>query len=125
MSATALLIRVRVVASWVVRRLQVGEAQQCRALRLAALADAPEMFEATYGEEASQPEEVWEERTRRGAHSDEVATFVAVSDERHIGTATALLPQSAARAQLVAMWVDTPARGLGVGKALVTAVCDW
>lgn len=113
------------MATWAIRRLDAGEVHQCRALRLAALADAPEMFEATYEEEAGQPEAFWRERAARGASSEDVATFVAVADARHVGTATGLLADGAPTARLVAMWVEPAARGTGAGQALVAEVCRW
>jgi ribosomal protein S18 acetylase RimI-like enzyme len=113
------------VGDVVVRRLGTGEVRQSRALRLAALVDAPEMFLAAYDEEAAQPEEFWRERARRAGDSEEVATFVAVAGERHIGTATGLMPDGAGPARLVAMWVEPAARGTGVGRELVDAVCGW
>jgi GNAT superfamily N-acetyltransferase len=118
-------IRIGAVVTWAIRRLEAGEVDQSRALRLAALADAPEMFEATYEEEASEPEEFWRERACRGANSEDVATFVATAGTRHIGTATGLLTDGAPTARLVAMWVEPPARGTGVGQALVAEVCNW
>jgi len=118
-------IRIATVATWATRRLEADEVDQIRALRLAALADAPEMFEASYEEEAAQPEQFWRERACRGAGDDDVATFVATSGTRHIGTATGLLPDGAPAARLVAMWVEPAARGAGVGQALVAEVCDW
>lgn len=108
-----------------IRRLQADEVGESRAVRLAALADAPDAFQATYDEEAAQPEAFWRDRARRGAAGDTVATFVAVQGDRHIGTVTGLLGDGQGPAQLVAMWVEPAARGAGVGRALVDAVCGW
>lgn len=109
----------------VIRRVQADEVVQIRALRLAALADAPDAFLASHAEEAAQPEAFWRDRARRGADGDTVATFVAVHDDRHIGTVTGLLGDGKGPAQLVAMWVEPASRGAGVGRALVDAVCGW
>ena len=108
-----------------VRRLWVDEADQARALRLSALAGAPRAFVEDYATAVRRPSSFWEEQTRRGAVSDEVATFVAVGDQRHVGTATGLCVDPQAPAELVAMWVEPDVRRRGIGKALVDRVCRW
>jgi GNAT superfamily N-acetyltransferase len=66
-----------------------------------------------------------EERTRTGAESDDVATFVAVIAGRHVGTATGLYFDEQAPAELVALWVEPHVQRRGIGKALVERVCQW
>ncbi len=101
-------------------RLQAEEWSRLRALRLRALADAPEAFGSTYEETAARPEDSWRHQVRV------LATFVAVSDAADVGMVRAVaMPDDPSTAELLSMWVDPAARGHGVGEALVDAVLAW
>ena len=108
-----------------VRRIRPSEADELRRVRLAMLADAPDAFHSRLEDEAAEPAGFWADRVRAAAAGEEVATFVAVCDGRHLGSATGLRPDPDAPALLVAMWVEPAARGGGLGRALVEAVCGW
>ena len=108
-----------------VRRIRTDEVGEARALRLSALAGAPAAFAEDYATSVQQPAAFWEERTRNGAESAEVATFVAVIEGRHVGTATGVCFDTEAPAELVAMWVEPDARQQGIGRDLVERVCHW
>ncbi len=109
----------------VVRRLRPSEADELRRVRLAMLEDAPNAFHSRLDEEAAEPPRFWEDRARRAALDDAVATFVAVEGRRHLGSATGLRPGRGVPAALVAMWVEPAARNRGLGRELVEAVCAW
>ena len=49
-----------------IRRVRADEAMALKAVRLAALADAPTAFGSTYAGEAQRPDEFWRDRAARG-----------------------------------------------------------
>jgi ribosomal protein S18 acetylase RimI-like enzyme len=113
------------VSGVVVRRLRPSEVDELRRVRLAMLADAPDAFHSRLEDEAAEPRQFWEDRARRAAIDEEVATFVAVEGDRHLGSATGLRLGPDEPALLVAMWVEPAARRRGLGRELVEAVCAW
>ncbi len=111
-----------------IRPVRPHEAAPLRAVRLRALADAPEAFLSTLEEAQAYPEQVWQERA---AGQPGRVTFIAeepVSD-RWWGMVGGLLETLQAdeppAAYLVGMWVDPAQRGTGLGQALVQAVIEW
>ena len=92
-----------------------------RDIRLAALWDAPEAFGSTYAEQVKFTRDDW---LRRIAGT---STFLAYPDEaatEPIGLAGGFIEVPGV-AELISMWVDPKARGLGVGEALIDAVANW
>lgn len=101
-------------------RLENPHWQRLRALRLAALADAPDAFGATLAEAERFTEKHWRQQL------DALATYVAVLDGADAGMARGVADRSDPRnACLVSMWVLPAARVQGVGEALIRAVIDW
>src|SRR5664279_5470949 len=105
-----------------VRRLAAEEWATYRAIRLRALADAPDAFGATYAAESALTEADW--RTRLGAA--DWATFVIDGDDgpaaMAVGGPAHDVPATAA---LYGMWVAPEVRGRGLGTALMSAVQAW
>ncbi len=99
-----------------------GEWERVRAIRLRALADAPDAFGTTLAEDEARPLVDW----RRRLEDPGVATFVAVADGRDVGLATGTAYDGeAGAAGLFSMWVAPGARRGGIGGALVGAVVGW
>jgi len=90
-----------------------------RAVRLAALADAPGAFGSTLEHEQALGEEAWRAMTR-GA-----AILVAVAGGIPIGVVAGVGRPSAGERGLGAMWVTPAWRSHGVAALLVGAVIDW
>lgn len=109
-----------------IRRVQPGEWQAYRGVRLAALAEAPYAFSSTLEREQSFGEEIWRQRIRSPA----AATFIAWRDGAPAGTATGKADDPSDEYavpgawQLVGMWVDPSVRGFGVADQLVDAVAE-
>ena len=103
------------------RRLGSAEWDVLRAVRLAALADAPYAFMATLDDERAQDEATWRERV-----GDE-AWFVAFDGEHPVGVAAGghLREPDPDVRTLRSMWVAAPVRGEGVADRLVEAVAGW
>ncbi|WP_018501801.1 GNAT family N-acetyltransferase [Parafrankia discariae] len=109
-----------------VRRVGPGDAEVLRAVRLAALADAPGAFWRTHAEEAARPVADWVERVRVGASGAADVTFLVERGGAVIGSVSAHTPSAAPDLrELAAMWVAPAARGSGAADALLLAVLDW
>ena len=104
----------------VVRVLGPEDWQVYRALRLAALAEAPYAFHSSLDMARRYDETDWRARLEGGR------TFAALVDGEPAGTVAVFVPETQPRcAELVGMWVAPPARGRGVGSALVSTVLQW
>jgi GNAT superfamily N-acetyltransferase len=94
---------------------------QLRAVRLAALLDAPSAFESTYATESGFDESTWRHRAGTDGH------FLALDGGEPVGLAAGLwfdhLPPD--ERHLVGMWVAPRVRGQGVAARLTAAVATW
>jgi len=96
-----------------------------RALRLRALAEAPMAFGSTLAHEQGFADDVWRERAAGASMGCDRATFIAERDNQWVGLATGLAhpdDRENAGPRLIGMFVDSTARRLGVGGALIEAV---
>ncbi len=97
-----------------------------RALRLRALADAPDAFGSTLAREIDQPEGDW--RAFWLGRPGTIALVATLSDVDGplVGMAFGWPSRDdPATAGLFGMWVDPVARRQGLGAALVRGVVDW
>jgi len=107
-----------------VTRLAVDDWAVGRAVRLAALADAPEAFGSTMARELAFDEAEWRRRISTAPsfvawRSGEPVGLVGVLNRAELGG------QGANRGwELVSMWVSPEARGTGAADLLVSAVVD-
>lgn len=93
-----------------IRRLSPDDWRTFRTTRLAALASAPDAFGSTFAEVNAWAEARWRSRLA------DVAQWMAWMDGAPAGTV------GLADDELISMWVEPPARGRGVGDALVATV---
>ena len=106
------------------RTISADDWQTWRAVRLAALTDAPGAFGSRLQDWADAPEDRWRKRLSiPGA-----INLLAFDGDRNapVGMATGLLDEdNDGRAELISMWVSPAVRGRGVAAALITAVARW
>lgn len=110
-----------------VRQVRAEEAEQFRAIRLRALADAPTAFASTVAETEVRPMHYWETRVREGAAGEDSVLFVAECSDAWIGLAGGYVDEEDGTQvpYLISMWVDPAHRGRGIGGLLVEQVVAW
>ncbi|MFI9047379.1 GNAT family N-acetyltransferase [Streptomyces sp. NPDC053427] len=94
-----------------------------RALRLAALAEAPNAFGSTLAEWQGDGDR--EERWRARLGIRDSHNVVAVLDGRPVGMVSGVPTQESGTAELISMWVSPPVRGQGVADRLIGEVERW
>jgi GNAT superfamily N-acetyltransferase len=107
------------LAELVIRRLAAADWAAFRAVRLAALWDAPEAFGSTSSDAEQLDEAEWRRRVEGRA------AFLAEVAGQHAGLAAGIAADHPAVAELISMWVAPAWRGQGVGDRLVEAVLTW
>jgi GNAT superfamily N-acetyltransferase len=108
-----------------IRELAAHEWPLFRALRLRALADAPEAFATPFAEAASRTELQWREQLAGVCASPSHVLFVAESGATAHGLVFGRLDADSPLAHLGAMWVAPETRLRGAGRLLVDAVAEW
>ncbi|MFJ4963933.1 putative acetyltransferase [Streptomyces sp. ADI96-02] len=106
------------MSSFTTHVLEPADWRLYRALRLAALTDAPQEFGSTLAREEALTEDQWRRRLEgRGQ-------FVARQDGDPCGIA-GVVPAEPRVAELVSVWVRPRSRGQGVGGLLLDAALGW
>jgi len=109
-----------------VRRLRADEAALLKALRLRALADAPDAFAHTHAEISARPNSYWDDMTRSVTEPGRNLMLVAEETQGPIGMAFGIVDRDRpARAHLGGMWVEPDVRHRGAGRALADGVIAW
>lgn len=102
------------------QRLNAGEVERLRKIRLLALKDAPDAFSTTFQNAVAWPRDSWVKQLQK------LPTFVAVVDGTDGGMVRgALHSDKINEAYLLSLWVSPHVRGQGVGKELINAVIGW
>lgn len=107
-----------------VRRLGAEEWEVWKAVRLRALAEAPEAFGSTFSRESAYSDQDWMERTALLAAGTERVMFLASVGADVAGCGGAFI-EADGTPSVVAMWVDPACRRRGVGRGLLVAIEDW
>ena len=110
----------------VIRRLQPGEADLFKQLRLNALQDAPYAFPSTYEAAIQRSAESWREQAERTAHGSDRATFIAFSDDQPVGMAALYRDEyKEDSGELLQVWVSPEFRGTRVVWDLMDEIFQW
>ena len=113
-----------------VRRLRADEAARFRALRLRALADAPEAFGERLDDIREKPDSYWDDLTRSVTGAARQAMFVAETPGMGADDGAGMVfglrdAQRENVARFGGMWVAPAHRGSGVARLLTEAVITW
>lgn len=91
-----------------------------KAIRLRALADAPDAFGITLAEATANPPEVWRER------ADGPGPLVLASaGERPVAMGGLHAPEGASEAMVWGMWVEPEWRGRGLAAGILRELLGW
>jgi RimJ/RimL family protein N-acetyltransferase len=108
------------------RRIQSGEAELFKKLRLLSLQDAPYAFSSSYESALRRTDVSWREQAERTAQGMDRATFISFSDEEPVGMAALYrLENQADVGELLQVWVAPEYRRKKVAKNLMDAVFTW
>lgn len=102
-----------------IERLQPGEGERWRAIRLRALEEAPSAFGTKHEDAARWPLARWQ------AQVTELPTFVAVFEGGDVGVARGAPHAREDVRELISMWVAPSARRRGVARQLIESVATW
>jgi len=109
-----------------VRRIQIGETDLLKQIRLAALQDAPYAFGTTYDSAVQRSAETWQEKTDSTAQGTDGATFIAFSDDVPIGMAALFRLQGQGDVgELMQVWVAPEYRGTSAAWDLMDSLFTW
>ena len=121
-TSTASVLRV-IITGMEIRALDSRKWADHRALRLRALANAPDAFRTTYDEAVARSDEMWAETVRVTAEDPDTVIWVAEQDGTVVGQAVSR--RDGSRLGIFGMWAAPEARGRGVGRALLDAAESW
>lgn len=105
------------------RVLSPDDWKDWRSLRLAALAESPHAFGAKLADWQGEGDR--EERWRDRLAIADSHNLIAVLDGTPVGMASGIPGPAAGIVEVISVWVSPPARGHGVGDALMTSIEDW
>jgi ribosomal protein S18 acetylase RimI-like enzyme len=110
----------------IIRRIQIGETDLFKQIRLVALQDAPYAFSATYDSALRRSAESWRKQADGTAQGNDRATFIAFSDDGPIGMAALYRPEGQAnRGEVLQVWVSSKYRGTTVAWDLMDVIFKW
>lgn len=101
------------------RRLGVDDWRTFAALRLAALAEAPDAFGSTLADWRDAGEQRWRNRVASAP-----LNLVASLDDSDVGMLSGI-EEALGTVEVISVWVAPPARGQGVADALLETVLEW
>jgi ribosomal protein S18 acetylase RimI-like enzyme len=109
-----------------IRRITPDDGPDLRALRLAALADAPSAFGSTFAEESLRADDEWSDRARWASAGAERITLLARQEQRVVGIAGGYRDEiQSTEVHRVSKWTAPEVRRAGLGQLLVRSVIDW
>jgi ribosomal protein S18 acetylase RimI-like enzyme len=94
-----------------------------KAVRCAALADAPYAFSSTLDDALKRSDEDWQQITNQYASHPNSLTFFAFENDFTCGMAACVINGEVV--ELYAVWVEPGCRGKGVGRALIDFGREW
>lgn len=102
-----------------IRRLNVGEAELYRTIRLESLRDSPQAFSSTYESALNRDSDSWTNQADEAALSGDRAIFIVLTD-CPIGLAGIYRdPENHCCGELLQMWVSPPYRGSSLAAGLL------
>ena len=109
-----------------IRRIQIGESDLFKQIRLRALQEAPYAFKSTYASALQRSDKSWREQADNTARGSDRVTFIAFSDVVPVGMAALYrLEDQAEVGEMLQVWVAPKHRGTGLALDLMNAIFEW
>jgi RimJ/RimL family protein N-acetyltransferase len=109
-----------------IRRLEVGEFDLYKRIRLASLKEAPYAFSSTYESAQKRSASSWQEQADNSAQGPDRATFIAFSDNAPIGLAAIYRsPITIESGEIIQVWIMPEFRGKQVSRKLLDKILAW
>jgi len=109
-----------------VRRIQIGEGELFKRMRLISLHESPSAFASTYESALNRSYESWSEQADSTAQGSDRATFIAFSGDLPIGIAALYRDKGRIEVgEVLQVWVAPEYRGKGVALDLMNSVFQW
>lgn len=109
-----------------IRRIQTGEADLYKQMRLTSLRDAPYAFSSPYDSALRRSDESWREQADRSAQRSDRATFFAFSEDIPVGIAALYrLEDQVDTGEVLQVWVSPEYRGTSVAGDLMDFIFKW
>lgn len=109
-----------------VRRIQMGEGELFKKMRLTSLRESPAAFSSTYASALKRTPESWREQADQSAEGPDRATFLLFSEDTPIGIAALYRDMNnIAMGEVIQVWVSPEYRSTGAAVTLMEAVFGW
>ena len=109
-----------------VRRIELGEDEIFKRIRLTALRESPSAFATTYESAVNRSADSWREQADSTAQGSDRATFIAFSDDLPIGIAALYRDKDRMDVgEVLQVWVAPEFRSKGVAQKILDAVFQW
>jgi len=109
-----------------VRRIQIGEGELFKQMRLTSLHESPSAFASTYESALNRSSESWSEQADNSTGESDRATFIAFSGDSPIGIAALYRDKETIdTGEVLQVWVSPEHRGKGVAVTMMDAVFCW
>ena len=109
-----------------VRRIQIGEGDLFKRIRLTSLRESPAAFVSTYESALNRTSDSWSQQADSTAQGSDCATFIAFSGESPIGIAALYRDKEIIDiGEVFQVWVSPEYRSKGVAVDIMDAVFRW
>jgi RimJ/RimL family protein N-acetyltransferase len=109
-----------------IRRIQSGETQVYKRIRLMALQEAPYAFPTTLAAARKRGIADWREQAESAVHGNKRAIFFALNQKQPVGIAALChVDEEPGLGELLQVWISPEQRGTSLAKDLMDAVLYW
>jgi ribosomal protein S18 acetylase RimI-like enzyme len=109
-----------------VRRIQIGEGDLFKQIRLTSLRESPAAFVSTYESAVNRTSNSWSQQADSTAQGSDRATFIAFSGDSPIGIAALYRDKETIDiGEVFQVWVSPEYRSKGVAVDIMDAVFRW
>lgn len=110
---------------YTIRRLNSGEADLYRSVRLESLKESPEAFASTYESALERSADSWHQQADASATGSDRATFIVLADVPVGVAALYRNPEKSEEGEMIQVWVSPEYRGGEVAGGLMGALFQW